>query len=227
MAAAVALTIGLLGMGAIVTGHLPVAAADEENCVWPFIHPSCPWPFPDPVNYPFDDEAYGEGGGGGGGPKNSEEVKKVAEKVKKALADDACNAFVSGKQPKASDARTTFATNTIVEKPNRTAPNDPGAFASIGPKDLGRGSGGKITTWKPFHSDSILTENRDKSKAYRPLYNLIKDYDVRQLRALLLIHELGHIQGSVPADHRGSWGDNPHPEIAYIAKLASVCKPPK
>jgi hypothetical protein len=229
LVAAVTLTIALLEGGAVAAGQLPRAAAGEE-CVWPYIGPGCPWHDPDPRDFPFNDPGLPStnpgGGGGGAAPPNSAEVKNVLKKVEKALDDKACNDFVSGKQPKDNDARSTLKTDTFVERPKKRDPQDPTTFASTAPESYGRGSG-RIYLWLPFFTPSILLGNRDKSKAYRPIYNLIKDYSVAQLQALLLLHELGHVQGSVPADHEGSWGSVPNPEIAYMTKLASVCKPPQ
>jgi hypothetical protein len=192
--------------------------------------PPLPWPWPaPPTPGPWLPPPAPGGGGGGQAPGNTEMVKKVSDKAKKALAVKGCNDFVSGNQPEDNKAAARFPGNTIVERPDEVFVDEdgvakPAVRASVSGADNGKG-GGVINLWKGFYDDKVrddfIAEAKRNSAA---LHNMVQNWTVEQVRAFLLLHEQAHLSGKLPGNHKGKWGPNQH---GFHAELAFVCKPPK
>jgi hypothetical protein len=210
-----------LGLAVVV---LPPGAAAfcPPGTIGPDCHPIPEIPFDPPADY--DGPGGGGDGGGGQAPTNTEAVKRVAQMARNALKDDKCNNFISGGQTGANDARTRFETNTIMERPNDLSPKDASAPASINAADLGRG-GGVITLWQPYFSDTEIEKLREQGKTDNVFRRAVERWTPDQLRALVMLHEQAHLSGTLPADHKGSWGGNPSPQVRFHAAVTFHCRP--
>jgi hypothetical protein len=234
---------GLVVVGTVVVLTVTNTPQAQAFCPYP-LPPDCgggapepaplPWPWPLPTTpAPWTPPPAPGGGGGGQATGNTQPVKDVSDRVKRALADDACNAFISGNQPAGNDARSRLATVTIVERPTRTHPTKPNAAASANNTDAGSG-GGTITLWRPYFDD-VLVSAGSIAEAKRHSEQLAKtmlDWTdsrgqtlVRMFRVLVVLHELAHLTGKLNDDHQGDW--EPNNQTGFHLKLVDACKIPR
>jgi hypothetical protein len=228
------LSAGLIGVGAV---RSPSAFA---FCVYPFTGPSCDEcptfenpcvPGPEPVEAP----GGGELGGAPGEPPPpppSEKANGAKNRAKRALENPGCNQFISGRQKASNDANTRLGEGKIVpnEHTNKNAPRDPDQLttASVNRTLHGRGVG-NIDLWKPFYDDARMQAQLDDEKqvleSIKDLIggvNPIADWDINQWRAHILLHEIMHLDGTLPANH--AW---PGGEDVLVADIAKACPIPK
>jgi hypothetical protein len=197
--------------------------------------PATPWPWPLPTTpAPWTPPIAPGGGGGGQGAGNTQPVKDVSDRVKRALADDTCNSFVSGNQPAGNDARSRLPRVTLVERPTETYGPKPAAAATANGMDAGTG-GGTITLWRPYFDDArvsagLIGEAKRESPA---LYDTMMSWadsggrtNVRMFRVLVVLHEMAHLTGKLPGDtHQGDW--EPNNQAGFHLKLVNACPIPR
>jgi hypothetical protein len=157
-----------------------------------------PAPAPAPAPDPGQTQVQGE-------TREQRARRQLAEAiadVRELLADPACRAFIDGAVLDEGNALDLF--NEMVAATNPRAINndynyDDGAYARGG-RLVDEGNRPVLEVYRPFHEDTVLPETYNRSTGGDYAYQLTP----RQARALVVLHELRHITGTLDGTHNGN-----------------------